>query len=133
MTQGINLEHEIAKISYTIAKNQTIGKNIVDKALGILVNDGIYAMWLFIEEKAGKEAGDNKTNPEKLCHELQCLLKHFFSLESFDDYFCSDKEKRLLFFQKLTQDLNRLLLVRQILEKLLIYTRHQYKALKGRE
>ena len=133
MKQVVNLEHKIAEISYKIAKNQIIGKNVVEKALGILVNDGVYAMWLFIEEKASKEVGDNKTNPEKFCYELKCLLKDYISLESFEDYFCSNKGKRLFFIQKLTQDLSKLLFIRQILEKLLIYTRHQYKAIKGRE
>ena len=133
MERIANLEHKIAEISYKIAKNQIIGKNMVDKALGILVNDGLYAMWLFIEEKASKEVGDNKTNPEKFCHELKCLLKDYLYLESFEDYFCSNKEKRLFFIQKLTQDLPKLLFIRQILEKLLIYTHHQYKAFKGRE
>ena len=137
MTQGINLEHEIAKISYTIAKNQIIDKNIVDKALGILVNDGIYAMWLFIEEKGEKKENPeksqgendrarNKTNPKEFCEKIKELLEEIKLINSCD---CSDFEKRKECFEQLIGNLNKLLLARQILERLLIYVRHQYKAL----
>ena len=55
MERIVNLEHDIAQISYEIADKKILGQNVVDKALGILVNDGLYAMWLFIEEKGEKK------------------------------------------------------------------------------
>jgi len=120
MEQVINLEHKIAEISFMIANEEIIDKNIVDKALGVLVNDGIYAMWLFIEEKK------SKANPEEFCKKIEELLKEARLVDSCN---CSTVESRGKFFKQLTEDLNKLILARQILEKLFIYVRHQYKAL----
>jgi len=120
MGQATNLEHKIAEISFIMTNEEIIDKNVVDKALGVLVNDGIYAMWLFIEEKK------SKTNPEKFCKKIEELLKEAGLVDSCN---CSTVEGREKFFEQLTEDLNKLLLARQILEKLLIYVRHQYKAL----
>jgi len=140
MAQIVNLEHKIAEISYEIANKGIIGQNIVDKALGILVNDGVYAMWLFMEEKgekkkknsdtpqSGSEEGKNKnkTKPKEFCEEIKKLLQEVGLVDTCD---CSNFEKRKKCFEQLTEDLNKLLLARQILEKLLIYVRHQYKAI----
>ena len=138
MIQMINLENEIAKISYEIASQKIIGQNIVDKALGILVNDGVYAMFLFIEEKGGKKATSsdnsqaepdkdkNKTRPKEFCERIKNLIKEIGLKNPCN---CSTFEGRKECFKQLTEDLNKLLLARQILEKLLIYVRHQYKAL----
>ena len=132
----VNLEHKIATISYEIATKKIIGQNIVDKALGILVDDGVYAMWLFIEEKGekkdsnnpqvGSDKGKNKTKPKEFCEEIKKILEEVVLVNTCD---CSTFEGREKCFKKLTEDLNNLLLARQILEKLLIYVRHQYKAL----
>ena len=140
MEQVVNLEHKIAEISYKIASQKIIGQNIVDKALGILVNDGVYAMFLFIEEKGRKEAtssdnsqaesdkdkNKNKTKPKEFCEKIERLLNEVRLINSCN---CSTFEGRKECFKQLTEDLNKLLLARQILEKLLIYVRHQYKAL----
>jgi len=140
MGQIVNLEHKIAQISYEIANKKIIGQNVVDKALGILVNDGLYAMWLFIEEKGEKKENlsdnpqsetdksknKNKTKPKGFCEKIERLLNEVRLINSCD---CSKFENREKCFKQLTKDLNKLLLARQILEKLLIYVRHQYKAL----
>jgi len=140
MAQIVNLEHKIAEISYEIANKGIIGQNIVDKALGILVNDGIYAMWLFMEEKGGEKKNPsdnpqsgtdegkskNKTKPKEFCEEIIKLLQEVGLVDSCN---CSNFEERKKCFEQLMEDLNKLLLARQILEKLHIYVRHQYKAL----
>jgi len=140
MERIVNLEHEIAQISYEIADKKILGQNVVDKALGILVNDGLYAMWLFIEEKGEKKGSlsdnpqretdksknKNKTKPKEFCEKIKRLLNEVKLISSCD---CSKFEDREKCFKQLTEDLNKLLLARQILEKLLIYVRHQYKAL----
>ncbi|MBU1669037.1 hypothetical protein KKC13_11515 [bacterium] len=101
-----NLDAEINKAGYEISK--VIDENLINKILGVLAQDGVYAMWVYCKSK--KDIDENK-----LLETLNAIL------ESNDDY-----EQ---YFQNLSKDLNQLLFFKEILEKALTYARYHAKAM----
>ncbi|MDD3050299.1 MAG: hypothetical protein PHR06_04065 [Candidatus Cloacimonetes bacterium] len=102
-----NLDAAINKASFSLAGK--IEKEI-EKAMGILANDGVYAFVIFCEYKGIWETFKKSIN------ELDSLFPK--SLQGFDK-------------SKLESDdyiLSDLLFVKEILEKMLTYTRYHLKA-----
>ncbi len=112
-----NLDAIINEVGFKIVEkiseereNKTKYKNFIDKALGVLANDGVYAYWVYC--KANKIDG-------VFIDELKDLMK----LVSDD---INDKEQ---FFQKLSTDIHQLLFFKDMVEKTLIYARYHAKAM----
>lgn len=98
-------------------------KNIettITKALGILQENGVYACFLYL---LAKEKGNGKTVVEKMLHLLDGLG---FDWEQPGD----QKPETILNYinQKVSIDLERLLLAKETLEQMLIYARYGAKA-----
>ena len=112
-----NLDALINKIGFMIVekiknkeKDKTKYKNFIDKSLGVLANDGVYAYWVYCKA--------NKIH-DVFIDELQGLMKLIS-----DDI--SDEEQ---FFQKLSNNIYQLLFFKDMVEKALIYARYHAKAM----
>ena len=114
-----NLDALINELGYKIVKkieskgnDKTKYKNEIDKALGVLANDGVYAYYVYVKSK--------KVDDIFLSDEIKPIIQ-FVEGEG--------KELDQNFFGNLSQDLNNLLFFREILEKILIYARYHAKAM----
>lgn len=112
-------------IIQAVAPNNSLPKserakleNTITKSLGVLQENGVYAFFLFLEYRL-KELGAEQVKNQSLG-----LLRHtgVNLLIQDGDHFAA--------LRRLTEDLDKLLLARQLLEQTLIYARYHAKALK---
>ncbi|ACX73150.1 conserved hypothetical protein [Methanocaldococcus vulcanius M7] len=87
-------------------------KNEIEKALGVLSNDGVYAYWVYCKSKEIDKIFIEKIEP------LMKYTKTTLNDGSYEEY-----------FQKLSNDINDLLFFKEILERTLILARYHAKAL----
>ena len=122
MATNKNLDSRINEYSYKMIndnKNNNEVKNLIDKALGVLCNDGVYGYYVFCKSKKGG-------NIQKIY--IEDIVKEFakefnLNLKNNNPY---DYDE---FFIKLSEDLHQLLFFKDIVEKILIYARYHDKAL----
>jgi len=118
----MNLESEIYKLSFELSEK--FEENDLNKLLGVLASDGVYAMWVYAKDKFKKD----QQKIEKI-NELIRDLDNFV-----DDKKDNKKDgenidnKNNEYFRNLAQDLNRLLFMKELLEKVLIYAIYHAKA-----
>ena len=103
---GFNIVEKIR----TKGKEQTKYKNFIDKALGVLSNDGVYAYWVYCKV--------NKID-NVFINELEVIMK-VISNE------VNNKEQ---FFKNLSNNIHQLLFFKDMVEKALIYARYHAKAM----
>jgi CRISPR/Cas system CMR-associated protein Cmr5 small subunit len=115
-----NLDALINKIGYQIVEkikekgsDKTKYKNEIDKALGVLSNDGVYAYYVYVKSKKIDDIFLNEIKP---------IVWAYCNTPLQDDNWQE-------FFQNLSEDLPGLLFFREILEKILIYARYHAKAM----
>jgi len=145
-----NLDAVINKISFDIVNKKIVDENQINKMLGVLSNDGVYAWWVYILKEL-------KIKSTYLCHsifqndnlissitgfnnleELQNLKNDIEKLATGEDKekkqsqnkFREWQQKMTENFQHLSKDLPSLLFFREILEKILIYARYHAKAME---
>ena len=104
------LGFEIVKAIDSMPKDKSRYKNYIDKALGVLANDGVYAYWVYCKANKIDDVFINK---------LEKIMK--IVSDKIDD-----KEQ---FFQNLSSDIHQLLFFKDMVEKALIYARYHAKAL----
>ncbi|MDQ7029470.1 MAG: hypothetical protein Q9O62_06675 [Ardenticatenia bacterium] len=122
-------------------------ETLVTKALGVLQNQGVYAMALFLFSRSGsgKQATDMKAeervatallswlwllrNPQQALAQVQ--NNEQLQTDISFDRVNSKKKQMLQEFADLSRDLDTLLLVRDLYEQTLIYARYHAKALGG--
>ena len=117
----INLERLAAQYAQKIIK-KTSGdkpadvKNTVTKALGILQENGIYACFLYLLAKEGERG-------RVIVGEMLDLIDRLgFGLDKPDS---NDVEGVLSYVsEKVTADMERMLLIKEVLEQMLIYARY---------
>jgi len=122
-----NIDSEINKISYNIAKainekskeGNSKYKNEVDKALGVLTNDGVYAYYVYVKYKGVDDILINK-----LFDGLNPFLK-FIKVKDEGKKDTLNEE----YFKQLSGNLNNLLFFRDLLERVLVYVRYHLKAM----
>jgi NTP pyrophosphatase (non-canonical NTP hydrolase) len=128
----MNLESEIYKLSFELSEK--IDVNDLQKLLGILSNDGVYAMWIYAKDKFKKNKEQQKNDRSKenkdqqkdkidIINYLVKELGNFVKGNKKDDENIDNK-----YFQDLAQDLNKLLFMKELLEKVLIYAIYHAKA-----
>jgi len=117
-----NLDIVVHEIGFNIVekikeqKDQKQYLNEIDKVLGILANDGVYAYWVYCKSKEITDV---------FIDEIEELIKLFH--KSFGE---SNQEKQYEnFFQKLSSNLHDLLFFKELLEKALTYARYHAKAI----
>jgi len=103
----MNLDATINKVGFEIAN--ILDENLINKLLGVLAQDGVYAMWVYA--KAKKDIMES---------ELYGKLKSILDISNYEDY-----EQ---YFQKLSEDINELLFRKELIEQALIYARYHAKA-----
>lgn len=115
-----NLDAIINNIGYQIVekikekgKEKTKYKNEIDKSLGVLSNDGVYAYFVYVRSKKVDDIFLNKIKP----------ISKFIGTDN------TEKALNQEFFEKLSENLSDLLFFREILEKILIYARYHAKAM----
>ncbi len=109
-----NIESLTSRIAYEIVSERILDENEINKLLGILANNGVYAMWVWAKSQ-------KDINEEKLFNKLLNVMKFVNEKKNekkFEDY-----------FQKISQEIHKLLFLKQLLEKTLIYARYHAKAL----
>ncbi len=120
-------------------------EKLATDALGVLQEQGVYAFFLYLLSKSGKEDQQDKLTPEEFgaCAIMARLLNLLNNpeLKSLDSAFANgwDKsppelnscKKDILkhISDRIAIDLKRLLLVKSLFEQTLIYTRYGAKAL----
>jgi len=104
-----NLDAKINIAGYEIAK--ILDENLINKLLGVLANDGVYAMWIYSKSK--KDINENK-----FLEKLKDLLK-------------ADSQNYKKFFSELSNNLNQLLFFKELLEKTLTYARYHAKSMEN--
>ena len=147
-----NLEYKINEIAFETA--QFLDKTEINKLLGVLASDGVYAMWVWAVDKLKK---DNQKDNMGLFIEQVFSLSEFFPTLKADlskmkeindkvkEYLkenLNDSEKKelkkrikernqtiLKTFQKLSQNMDELLFFKEILERVLILARYHAKAM----
>lgn len=116
----INLDYICAKIGQNLVENEKDKKeNTLRKALGILQEDGVYAMFLWLENK------DNeiRTKLNNLLNENEITSKLLSDSKSFPDDFKGFCEK----LQEVAKDIDKLLFLKKILERTLTYALYHAK------
>lgn len=132
MTKAENLDSRINEYSYKMVKELKDGKvNLgeIDKALGVLCNDGVYGYYVYCKSKS------NGKSDEKI---KSLMFSQFISniVKEFDDIVYSGRELKSFkslyeydgYFSNLSTDIHKLLFFKDILEKILTYARYHAKA-----
>lgn len=111
-----------------ITSGQKIGKetdkNVLQKSLGVLQEDGVYAMFLWLEKK-GKNSNIRKEFVKLFKEEhLEPYFGEHFKLQT-DDFlsFCN-------ILAEIAKDIDKLLLMKKIIERTLTYA---YYHARGKE
>lgn len=136
----INIDSFINTLGYEINKNcNNEQRRFIDKALGVLVNDGVYAYYVFCKAKSENKDKAKETKKTKEDIFVNDIVNEIKKVESLKEYFIYEKQENdsktedenELFFRNLSSDLHKLLFFRDILERALIYARYHAKALTG--
>ncbi len=164
-----NLEALISKISFEIVNEGILDENEINKLLGVLANDGVYAMWVYALDKLGLSFKENEEeqrkekifallgkiaeldeyltnslNYESLVKEITELTKEIKKLKQ-EQRNAKKEEKNNLekrikekeqerntkinkYFINDINDIQKLLFLKQLLEKTLIYARYHARA-----
>ncbi len=121
----LNLDYECMKYGQKISKiSDSNLENNLRKALGVLQEDGVYAMFLWLEKNAsdvneelveflnGKDENEIKIK-KYLLNDDKMFRKNFSK-------FCED-------LQTVAQDIDKLLFMKKLLERTLIYALYHAK------
>ena len=137
-SQPLNLDKIAADMAQKIidsAKNIGVSKpvesveRLATKALGVLQEQGVYAMMLFLFSRSRDEHEVAPCIRAKLFETLERLPK-FKNVPKRN----SDAKEALQFYiNNILDDLDTLLLVRDLYEQTLIYTRYAAKAAKAEQ
>jgi len=164
----MNLESEIYRLSFELS--QSLNENEINKLLGILSSDGVYAMWVYAMDKLDWKFSENtedmktmklfkllyliseldkyvskKMNFEESLKNLatltQTINKLYSEIKNLEKEKKKEKEEEIKnktkernqnlcqYFEDLAQDLNKLLFMKELLEKVLIYARYHVRAM----
>lgn len=132
------LDMECARIGKEIAdkvfeklreKNKT--ETLITKSLGVLQEDGIYASLLYLEAQ-GKKKQDGTKSPEKQAAEVIRDLNYKLLQQNIPGDLLIGEDNALDGIRnKLADNLDALLLAKELLERTLIYARYHAKALSN--
>lgn len=108
-----NLDRLCFKYGTEIAREKD-DKNIIQKALGVVEEDGVFAIQVYLDSL-------NRSNVSKRIEEnITKVLDEIFSLKKFD--------KTNL--EELGKDIDKLFLAKELIERTLIYARYHAKGVE---
>ena len=149
-----NLDAIINEMGFEIA--QIIDENMINKILGVLTNDGVYAMWVYCLNKLNEKehigflkqmaklpikVKDKDNEYELKEEEIKEYIKILDEIEKLKKDKSKKKELKQKqekkenfnqfenFFQNLSTDIHQLLFFKDMVEKALIYARYHAKAM----
>jgi hypothetical protein len=109
-----NLDLACAKVGKTIAERPSKElENLVTSALAVLEEQGVYALFLFLKTRGGSEAENGN---KKIYEFLKVTLQQVHLLSDNADVFTSPQE--------MAEDLDKLLLARDLVRQTLVYARY---------
>jgi len=126
MVTEYNLDRISAEIGFELAeqfqRKDDFEKleTIVNKALGVLIEDGLFAYVVWLKSRSEKERDYAKRLEDK---SLKLLKSQSISLTDKDDLLTAIRDD-------ITTSIQKTLLARQLLERMLIYARYRAKALQ---
>lgn len=123
MTMNLkNIDMICAKYGAQIGKIEDLSESLINKSLGVLQEEGIYAFFLFLASRGKGE----KKQADCIRDEIVDLLKGFFQ----DIMGNSATMENILQIvrDKLVEDLNDLFLAKDLIERTLVYARYHLKA-----
>lgn len=128
---SLNIESLIVKVSYELVSEKILDKNQINKLLGVLASNGVYAMWVYALDKF-----DNEEKQKNLFEFLKKIAElDRFITQSLSELINGIENKELERLDKITKyfidisnDLHNLLFLKQILEKTLIYAYYHARA-----
>lgn len=138
-----NLDARINQYSYEMVNAlQKNDFNMIDKALGILANDGVYAYYLYClarKPKNPEKQQGGRENPigdkiyEVFVKDIVTRFGGDFGLvpkeaEGHGADNAGEKSGEQRFFERLAEDVHQLFAFKDILERILIYARYHAKA-----
>lgn len=100
-----------------IANGDQDVENIVQNSLGVVQEDGIFALKLYLKSENEKTSRENKEAIKKLNEKIGNLLSKFELTEDF-----SKKE-----LKKLGNNIDNLFLAKELIERTLVYARYHAK------
>ena len=119
-----NLDAMINRIGFEIVeeikkkgKDEAKYKNEIEKVLGVLSNDGVYAYYVYVKSKKIEDV---------FLEKIKGILEYIDIKDNNENSF---NELNQEFFETLSENLSDLLFFREILEKILIYARYHAKAM----
>lgn len=116
-----NLDLACAKAGQAIAQKPSKElEKLVTSALAVLEEQGVYALFLFLKTRGGDAA---KTIEQKACELLRETPRRAPLLPGDGDVFTS--------LQRMSEDLDKLLLARDLLRQTLVYARYHARAPQG--
>ena len=123
-TMATNLDAMINRIGFEIVeeikkkgKDEAKYKNEIEKVLGVLSNDGVYAYYVYVKSKKIEDV---------FLEKIKGILEYIDIKDNNENSF---NELNQEFFETLSENLSDLLFFREILEKILIYARYHSKAM----
>ncbi|MCW3136384.1 MAG: hypothetical protein N2V77_05540 [Canidatus Methanoxibalbensis ujae] len=117
----LNLDYECMKYAQEISKiSDSNLENNLRKALGVLQEDGVYAMFLWLESKEGKNI---RKILIRLLNESEIRKYLLTNSSNFPEDFSKFCEK----LREIAQDIDKLLFVKKLLERTLIYALYHTK------
>lgn len=119
----LNLDQLAARYAQKIvADGQADIENLITKTLGVLQEQGVYACLLFLFSRTS-------SNEKKLAQKARPHLYHLLKeLPAFADKEITDQNALQFFADTVCEDLDALLLVKDLYEQTLIYARYGAKA-----
>ena len=123
----INLDYYCMKYGQKICDSSDEKKsdkeNLVTKALGVLQENGVYAMFLYLETK----------NKKKIAASCRDKIKEMLKEKDIGIYTGSPAENEFYWIQDIAKDLDKLLFVKQLCQQTLTYARYHIKALEDKK
>jgi len=97
-------------------------ESMINKALGVLMEDGLYAFALYAKSERGDDKPEERTARFLYERTLALLKDGDISLLANDDYLAAIRDE-------LTNSVDKLLLAKELVERTLVYARYHAKAL----
>ncbi|PIE31969.1 hypothetical protein CSA56_16860 [candidate division KSB3 bacterium] len=138
MTTWTNLDRIAASCSQaivneakTITETKNDLENVITKALGVLQENGVYAMTLFLLSRSEKER--RVTRNVVLKHLIELLfrsdIRHVLKAQASKPNLAEQESVLPFVADEICDELDRLLLVKSLYEQVLIYSRYGAKAI----
>jgi hypothetical protein len=112
----VNLDLECAKLGQQLAAEDGVDEKLLNDALAVLEEQGVYAFFLYLKARGAGGAGRSKDACAKF---LRRVPQGSPLLDGGDE---------LASLERLCQDLDNLLFARELLRQALVYGRYHVKA-----